>query len=129
MHTPARARRATVAVIAALLLVMAWAAVGERLLPDQATTQSAAAVGTPEPRVSETFGSAEIEHAVIAAAPAAGRLAEPRLGPVWALAALAAALFTLSSLRRRHHRPAIVARPVLLRGSVARRAPPLASFA
>ena len=129
MRREFRARAATVAVVAALLLVTAWVAVGGASLPHLTTPRPANSVGPPTGTVSETLAPADVEHAVIASAPAGSRIAELRLGPVWVLAGLAAALAALPVLRRRHDGSGIVCRPVLLRGSVARRAPPLASFA
>lgn len=129
MRTESRARAATVAVIAAFLLVTAWVGVGDRSLPNLTTPRNATSIGVPARSVGETLVPVDVTHAVIAGVPTASRIAEPRVGPVCMLAALAAALAALAVLRRRPFGSGIVARCVLLRGSVFGRAPPLSSLA
>jgi hypothetical protein len=129
MHTGARVRGATVAVIAALLLVTAWIAVGDRSLPQVVAATGTTHTEAPDRSVSETLTPVDATHAVVASIPDGSRLAQPRLAPVWALAALAATMAALGAHRRRQDIPGRVARPRVWRGSVARRAPPLASLA
>jgi hypothetical protein len=117
-----------VAVITALLLVTAWVAAGDRSLPHLTAQQHATSVAVPQ-HSGETLVSVDVTRAVIVSVPAGSRVAEPRLGPVWALAALAAALAALAALRRRPDGSGIAARPIRRRGCVSSRAPPLASFA
>jgi hypothetical protein len=129
MPTKSRARAITVAGLAILLLVTAWVGTVDRSLPRLSAQQTAAPIEAPERTANETFGAADVQHAVIAPVPTGSRIVDHQRGPVWVLAALAAALAAVPISRRRHDGQGIVARSLLLRGSVARRAPPLASFA
>jgi hypothetical protein len=71
----------------------------------------------------------DLSAAVVAPVLGAVRTVEPRLVPPWVLPGLAAALAALRLLRRLRRSPTLPTRRVLLRGSVANRAPPIQSFA
>jgi hypothetical protein len=115
-----------VLVLAVLALATAWIAVGERRpAPGQETSPRSAL----ERSVGGTVTSADLAVVVPASVLSGHLTVEPRLGPLWVLTGLAAALAAVCLLRRLRTCPAPPARRMLLRDSLSRRGPPLGSFA
>jgi hypothetical protein len=121
-----REHRALLVIGAVLVLAGAWLAVGEQ---SSAAPRDLPAVGHLSHESRGTVSSVDVGDVTAAPAVAVTRTAEPRSAPLWVLPGLAAALAALCLLRLQRGAPASPARRVLLRGSVANRAPPLASFA
>jgi hypothetical protein len=119
-------RRALLALVAVLLLAAAWTAVGDRT---PASLQHRAEVVHVERNGNGTVAPVELADAAFAPIVGAVRSAEPRQAPLWVMPGLAAALAARCMFRRLRLRPTLLARQTLLRGSLANRAPPLASFA
>ena len=121
-----RAHRALLVLLAVLIAVTAWSAFGH-----QSTAASPRSAQTAHSTRAEggTISPADLSDAVAVPMLGALRTAVPRLAPLWALPGLAAALAALCLLRRLRRSPSLLARRALLRGTVANRAPPLASFA
>jgi hypothetical protein len=111
---------------AALALAVASVTMGE------APAEPLAGHSTPgglERRVGGTITAADLADVATTSVLAGHLNVQPRLGPLWALPGLAAALAAVCLLRRLRSSPVAPARRVLLRDSVSRRAPPLAAFA
>ena len=109
------------------MLGAAWVAVGARSpVPHAVFSQQ---VNAPHHTDSDAISPIDATDAVVTALPISHRSSDLRLGSLWVLSGLAAGLAALCMLRRLRGSPASQARRVVLRGSVARRAPPLASFA
>ena len=119
-------RRALVTLVAVLLLATAWIAVDARA---SVSLQPAAEVGHTERNRNGAVAPVDLADAAIAPVVGAVRSAEPRQAPLWVMPGLAASLAALCLFRRLRLRPAILSRRTLLRGSLANRAPPLASLA
>ena len=111
---------------AALALATAWLAVGER---PPTPLRETSPLSTIERGTGGSVSAADIADVSPMSSVAGHLIVEPRLGPLWALAGLAAALAALCLLRRLRASPAAPARWILLRDSVSRRAPPLESVA
>ena len=112
-------------VVAALLIATAWIAVASR---SEGPRPDPSAVVDTDPDTNWTFAPADPTDSAVGSALGAPRTAEPRLAPLWALPGLAAALGALCLMRRLRRSPTPPARRVLLRGSLANRAPPAGSF-
>jgi len=126
MRTLRREHRALLVIGAVLVLASAWLAVGEQ---STAAPRDLPAVGHLSQHSRGTVSAVDVGDITAAPAVAVTRPAEPRSAPLWVLPGLVAALAALCLLRLQRRAPASPARRVLLRGSVANRAPPLASFA
>jgi hypothetical protein len=126
MRIVRRDHRALLVIGAVLVLASAWLAMGEQ---STAAPRDLPAVGHLAHESRSTMSSVDVGDVTAAPAVAVTRTAEPRSAPLWVLPGLAAALAALCLLRLQRGAPLSPARRVLLRGSVANRAPPLASFA
>ena len=112
-------------VVAALLIATAWIAVASR---SEGPPPDPSAVIHTDPDTNGTFSPADPTDSAVGASLGAARTAEPRLAPLWVLPGLAAALAARCLMRRLRRSPTPPARRVLLRGSLANRAPPAGSF-
>jgi hypothetical protein len=126
MPTARSERRVLLAALAVLLIATAWIGSGARVPPALA---HAAEASQAQHETNGTVSAVDLSDAVVAPMLGMARTAEPRQAPLWILPGLTAALATLCLFRRQRLRPTLPARQVLLRGSRANRAPPLASFA
>jgi hypothetical protein len=126
MRMVRREHRALLVLLAVLIAATAWSAFGH-----QSATASHRSTETARSTHADggTISPADLSDSVAVPMLGALRTAEPRLAPLWALPGLAAALAALCLLRRLRRSPSLLARRALLRGTVANRAPPLASFA
>lgn len=126
MRIVRRDQRALLVIGAVLVLASAWLAVGEQ---SNAAPRDLPAVGHVSQHSRGTVSPVDVGDVTAAPAVAVTRPAEPRSAPLWVLPGLAAALAASCLLRLQRGAPSSPARRVLLRGSVANRAPPLESFA
>jgi hypothetical protein len=126
MRMVRREHRALLVLLAVLIAATAWSGFGH-----QSASASHRFAQTAHDARGDggTVAPADVSDAVAVPMLGALRTAEPRLGSLWALPGLAAALAALCLLRRLRRSPSLPARRALLRGTVANRAPPLASFA
>lgn len=129
MRTGSRARGATVVVVAALLLLTAWTSVGERSAARAESLRDSAHSIETGRAVNTTSSSVNVADAVVAPVLAGVRVTELRISPIGALAELIAAALILCVFRRLRNAPEAAVRRSVLRGRIARRAPPLESFA
>ncbi len=120
-----RSARGAVLIVAALALATAWIAVGER----PPAPLRASPLSSVEHGVGGTVTSPDVAELTPTSVLTGHHAVEPRLGPLWVLPGLAAALAALCLLRRLRSSPASPSRPRLLRDSLSQRAPPLESFA
>ena len=126
MRMVRREHRALLGLLAVLVLATAWSSFGH---PSGVSPQSDAQVGHSPRHNGGTVSPEDLTDAVAVPLLGALRTPVPRLAPLWVLPGLAAALAALCVLRRLRRSPSLPARRALLRGSLAGRAPPLASFA
>jgi hypothetical protein len=126
MRMVRRAHRALLVLLAVLIAATAWSAFGHQSAASSHRSAPAAHSGRGD---GGTVSPADLSDAVAVPMLGALRAVEPRLAPLWVLPGLAAALAALCLLRRLRRSPSLPARRALLRGTVANRAPPLASFA
>jgi hypothetical protein len=115
-----------VLIVAALALATAWIAVGER---PQAPLHESSPLSSIEHGVGGTVTAADVADVTSTSVLTGHHTVALRLGPLWVLPGLAAALAAICLLRRLRSRPATPAGRRLLRDSLAQRAPPLESFA
>jgi hypothetical protein len=113
------------AVIAALLVAMAWIAAGDRA---DGSLRDPSGVTHTDRDANGTVSPVDLTDAVVTPVLGAARAAELRLAPLWVLPGLTAALAALCLLRRLRRSPTLSARRALLRGSRSNRAPPTGSF-
>jgi len=125
MRMARRRHTVLVTVVAVSLKKKAWTAVGDRA---EGPLGDPSRIIHTELDTNGTFSPADASDAVVASVLGAARAAEPRLAPLWVLPGLAAALAALCLMRRLRGSPTPPARRVLLRGSLANRAPPTGSF-
>jgi hypothetical protein len=126
MRRSVDARRASVALLALLFLVVAWTAVG-----DGSGTRTSARSGSPDV-AAVLYGRPSLRpivDAIVLPVVAAARSSEPWAGPLGLLPALVAALLSLHLLGTSGRRADDAARRWLRCGHVGRRAPPAGSFA
>ncbi len=126
MRMVRREQRALLVLLAVLIAATAWSAFGHEAA---ASTHTATQTAHSSRGDGGTVSPADLSDAVAVPMLAALRSTAPRLAPLWVLPGLAAALAALCLLRRLRRSPTRLARRALLRGTVANRAPPLASFA
>jgi len=121
-----RSARGAVLILAVLALALTWVAVGGQTpnLPQDTSTLAAVEHGT-----GGTVTAADVADLGSTSVLSAVRTAEPRLGPLWVLPGLAAALAAVCLLRRLRASPLAAARRALLRDTVSRRGPPPVSVA
>jgi hypothetical protein len=113
-------------VLAVLVVAAAWISIGGQA----GVTHVARAQVVHTEHGSDRINAA-LDAGDAAAVPVLGalRTIELRLGPLWALPGLAAALAAMCLLRRLRRSPSRPLRRVALRGSASNRAPPLARIA
>ncbi|HEY3725357.1 MAG TPA: hypothetical protein VGN59_18530 [Acidimicrobiia bacterium] len=126
MRTGRRTHRALLVVLAVLVVAAAWISIGGQA----GVTHVARAQVVHTEHGSDRINAA-LDAGDAAAVPVLGalRTIELRLGPLWALPGLAAALAAMCLLRRLRRSPSRPLRRVALRGSASNRAPPLARIA
>jgi hypothetical protein len=122
MVTVRRERSKLLALVAILLVVTAWLAVGARLVGDQDTGSAPAS----EQDRRDVVSTRDVADAVVAPSVVATRGLDLRLLGLWTLPGLAAALAALRQRRRQQLRPVPVTVPVRA-GAAANRAPPSGS--
>jgi hypothetical protein len=121
-----RCARGAVLIVAALALATAWIAVGER---PPAPLHEWSPLSSIEHGLGGTVTSADVADLAPTSVLTGHHSVELRLGPLWVLPGLAAALAAVCLLRRLRSSPASPAGRRLLRDSLSQRAPPLGSFA
>jgi hypothetical protein len=121
-----RSARSALLIVAALALATAWIAVGERPL---APLHESSPLSSIEHGVGGTVTSADVADVISTSVLTGHHTVGLRLGPLWVLPGLAAALAAVCLLRRLRSSPASPAGRRLLRDSLSERAPPLESFA
>ena len=126
MRTGRRTQRALLVVLAAALVAAAWITIAG---PAGVTRVARAQVVHTEHGSDRVNAALDAGDAVAIPVLGALRTIELRLGPLWALPGLAAALAAMCLLRRLRRSPSRPLRRVALRGSVSNRAPPLARIA